>query len=220
MDGLERATQRVKEFRKREQHILNTALQLFLDRDEEKVTVEMIAEAVGIGKGTIYKHFTSKNEIYLLLLVGYEEELAHILQSIDVSDDKERLVREYFKFRMSDPAKYALFDRLEKKCSRDASLPQLVERLHKTRESNVEQLEKVICARIKEGSLADVPPHFHIAAAWALVHGAVGLYSSDFYKDRIQDHDDFFQFLMEIGVRMGNRSRVRQPHEAELETQV
>src|SRR5690606_7053831 len=48
---------KVREFRRREQEILDTALQLFLEQGEDSVTVEMIADAVGIGKGTIYKHF-------------------------------------------------------------------------------------------------------------------------------------------------------------------
>jgi len=209
MDGLAKATQRVKAFRQREQLILDSALRLFLIDDEEQVTVEMIAEAVGIGKGTIYKHFSSKHEIYLLLLIRYEEELASILQQINPGDDKERLVRAYFRFRMADPARYTLFDRLEKKCVREPSLARLVERLHRIRESNVAQLEQVISTRIGEGTLADVPAYFHIGAAWALVHGAVGLCSSEFYKDRIADKEEFFDFLMDIAVRMGNRSRVK-----------
>lgn len=215
MDGLEKATLRVKEFRKREKLILDTALRLFLEQDEDKVTVETIADAVGIGKGTIYKHFTSKQEMYLLLLIRYEDELAEILQQIHPDDDKDRLVREYFQFRMSDPARYALFDRLEKKVANDTSLSRLIERLHTIRESNVDQLEKVIRARIAEGKLADVPPYFHIASAWALVHGAVGLCSSEFYKDRIEDKEGFFNFLMESAVRMGNRSRVKGAEEKE-----
>ena len=36
----------------------------------------MIADAVGIGKGTIYKHFKSKAEIYLRLMLDYERDLA------------------------------------------------------------------------------------------------------------------------------------------------
>ncbi len=217
VDGLEKATLRVKEFRKREQLILDTALKLFLEQDEDKVTVETIADAVGIGKGTIYKHFTSKQEIYVLLLIRYEEELAGILQNIQPDDDKDRLVREYFQFRMADPARYALFDRLEKKCAQDESLSRLIERLHEIRESNVDQLETVIKARIAEGKLADVPPYFHIAAAWALVHGAVGLCSSEFYKDRIEDKEGFFSFLMDAAVKMGNRSRLKNVDEQEME---
>ena len=43
---------KVREFRRREQEILDTALKLFLDQGEDSVTVEMIADAVGIGIDT------------------------------------------------------------------------------------------------------------------------------------------------------------------------
>ncbi|CAM5529738.1 hypothetical protein SSTU70S_00340 [Stutzerimonas stutzeri] len=51
---------KVREFVVSEQEIFDIALQLFLDQGEDSVTVEMIADAVGIGKGTIYKHFQIK----------------------------------------------------------------------------------------------------------------------------------------------------------------
>ncbi len=106
---------KVREFRRREQEILDTALKLFLDQGEDSVTVEMIADAVGIGKGTIYKHFKSKAEIYLRLMLDYERDLNELLHSADVDKDKEALSRAYFEFRMRDPQRYRLFDRLEEK---------------------------------------------------------------------------------------------------------
>ena len=57
---------KVREFRRREQEILDTALQLFLEQGEDSVTVEMIADRVGIGKGTIYKHFRSDLDLKCL----------------------------------------------------------------------------------------------------------------------------------------------------------
>src|SRR5690606_37700434 len=101
MSDLEKATRRVQEVRQREREILDVALQLFLEQGEDRVTVEMSADKVGIGKGTIYKHFETKNEIYLLLMLRYEEELSDIFQRIRESDDKETLAREYFRFRIS-----------------------------------------------------------------------------------------------------------------------
>ena len=47
---MERESRKVREFRRREQEILDTALQLFLEQGEDVVTVEMIADTVGIGK--------------------------------------------------------------------------------------------------------------------------------------------------------------------------
>ena len=65
---------------------------------------------------------------------------------------------------------------------------------------------------ISEGKLEDVPPYFHYCAAWALVHGAVALYHSPFWSNVLEDQEGFFQFLMDIGVRMGNKRK----HSGEL----
>ena len=163
----------------------------------------MIAEAVGIGKGTIYKHFNSKAEIYLRLMLDYERDLAELFQSDNVARDREALSRAYFEFRMSDPQRY----RLEEKVVKTRQVPELVEQLHSIRTSNFQRLTSLIEGRIDEGKLEDVPPYFHYCAAWALVHGAVALYHSPFWRDVLEDQEGFFQFLMEIGVRMGNRRK-------------
>ncbi|HAQ25724.1 MAG TPA: TetR/AcrR family transcriptional regulator, partial [Pseudomonas sp.] len=49
---MQNESRKVREFRRREQEILDIALQLFLEEGEDSVTVEMIADKVGIGKGT------------------------------------------------------------------------------------------------------------------------------------------------------------------------
>ncbi|KQM46987.1 MULTISPECIES: TetR/AcrR family transcriptional regulator [Pseudomonas] len=203
---------KVREFRRREQEILDTALKLFLEQGEDSVTVEMIADAVGIGKGTIYKHFKSKAEIYLRLMLDYERDLNELLHSADVDKDKEALSRAYFEFRMRDPQRYRLFDRLEEKVVKGHQVPEMVEELHKIRASNFERLTLLIKGRISEGKLEDVPPYFHYCAAWALVHGAVALYHSPFWSNVLEDQEGFFQFLMDIGVRMGNKRK----HSTEL----
>ncbi len=204
---MQKEPRKVREFRRREQEILDTALKLFLEKGEDSVTVEMIADAVGIGKGTIYKHFKSKAEIYLRLMLDYERDLNALLQAVDFHRDKDALSRAYFEFRMRDPQRYRLFSRLEEKVVKGNQLPEMIEELHTIRASNLEYLNQLIKGRIAEGKLEDVPPNFHVLAAWALVHGAVALFHSPFWIDQLDDRDRFFQFLMDIGVRMGNRRK-------------
>ena len=210
---MQKESRKVREFRRREQEILDTSLRLFLEQGEDSVTVEMIADEVGIGKGTIYKHFKSKAEIYLRLMLDYEGDLASLLHSESIERDREALSRDYFAFRMSDPERYRLFDRLEEKLVKSNQLPELVEQLHQIRASNFNHLTGVIQERIDDGKLENVPAYFHYCAAWALVHGAMAMYHSPFWQDVIEDKEGYMQFLMDIGVRMGNKSKRRRDEE-------
>lgn len=208
MGDLEKATRKALEFRQRERQILDVALELFLELGEERVTVEMIADKVGIGKGTIYKHFETKNEIYLLLMLRYEEELAELFERINEADDKDRLTKEYFRFRIGSPKRYQLFDRLENKLIQEQAVPELLERLYRVRAANADHLQRIVKARIDEGTLEDVPPIYHICIAWAFAHGAVALMESNFYQKFIDDKDDFLDFILNIGLRMGNKGQL------------
>jgi AcrR family transcriptional regulator len=206
---MQKESRKVREFRRREQEILSAALRLFLEQGEDSVTVEMIADEVGIGKGTIYKHFKSKAEIYLRLMLDYERDLSKLLHSESIEKDREALSREYFAFRMSDPERYRLFDRLEEKVVKSSQMPDMVEELHGIRASNFNHLTGVIQQRIDEGKLEDVPAYFHYCAAWALVQGAMSMYHSPFWQEVIEDKEGYMQFLTDIGVRMGNRLKRR-----------
>ena len=210
---MQKESRKIREFRRREQEILTAALRLFLEQGEDSVTVEMIADDVGIGKGTIYKHFKSKAEIYLRLMLDYERDLSDLLHSESIEKDREALSREYFAFRMSDPERYRLFDRLEEKVVKNNQMPDLVEELHGIRASNFNHLTGVIQQRIGEGKLEDVPAYFHYCAAWALVQGAMSMYHSPFWQEVIEDKEGYMQFLTDIGVRMGNRLKRRKDAE-------
>jgi AcrR family transcriptional regulator len=107
--------QRAIAFRAREQAILNAAEYLLLELGDESITIEMIAERVGIAKGTIYKHFQSKDELILQLLIAYESELATVMAEAVKSHDIHQLIQSYFVFRLASPEKHLLFERLENK---------------------------------------------------------------------------------------------------------
>jgi AcrR family transcriptional regulator len=74
---------RLREFERRGQEILDAALSLFGEDNWERVTVEQIAKKTGIGKGTIYKHFESKDEIYARLAIQFQLRIEGELKKID-----------------------------------------------------------------------------------------------------------------------------------------
>jgi len=202
----EKENRKVREFKRREEEILETALDLFRVHGEDKVTVEMIADNVGIGKGTIYKHFKSKSDIYICLLITYEQQLAGLLATEDFSDP-ESLWRRYFEFRMSDPEQALLFDRLEDRLVKGEEYETEIAEVHQIRNENMQVLTTLVEKRIESGKLEQVPAYYHLSASWALVHGALALHDSSFFKEFIQDRESFFNFLMQIGMRMGNRGQ-------------
>ena len=53
-------------------------------------------------------------------------------------------------FRMQDPEKYALYDRLEEKCIAEKAMPELLDKLHDIRASNRDNLVSIIANQIDE----------------------------------------------------------------------
>jgi AcrR family transcriptional regulator len=72
-----------REFKRREKEILQAALRLFDGDDWQLVTIERIAQEAEIGKGTVYLHFPSKEDIYGRLAVDFGRQLLAKLQKID-----------------------------------------------------------------------------------------------------------------------------------------
>lgn len=74
---------KTREFERRGREILDAALALFKGDDWEHVTVEQIARQAEVGKGTVYKHFVSKDEIYARLAMAFQRQMLARLGDID-----------------------------------------------------------------------------------------------------------------------------------------
>jgi AcrR family transcriptional regulator len=72
-----------REFQRREREILDAALALFGTDGWRSVTVEQIAERAEIGKGTVYRHFASKEEIYARLATEFQRRTLVQLRELD-----------------------------------------------------------------------------------------------------------------------------------------
>jgi AcrR family transcriptional regulator len=69
--------------RRREKEILDATRTLFDARGVRDAQIEDIARAVGINRAIIYRHFSGKEELFALTLVGYLEELDQRLATAD-----------------------------------------------------------------------------------------------------------------------------------------
>jgi AcrR family transcriptional regulator len=75
------ASQPIKLRRTRERELVQATRALFDERGAQDAPIEEIARTVGIARGLIYRHFSSKEELYVLTVTDYLEELDHVLSA-------------------------------------------------------------------------------------------------------------------------------------------
>jgi AcrR family transcriptional regulator len=79
--------------RQRERDIVDATRALFDERGLQDAPVEDIARLAGINKALIYRHFASKEELFVLTATRYLEELSASLHEVDASaDPRQRLI--------------------------------------------------------------------------------------------------------------------------------
>jgi AcrR family transcriptional regulator len=101
---------KAREFQRREREILDSALALFRRPDWQGVTIDQIAARAEIGKGTIYKHFETKDEIYARLAVDFQLRLLAELRRIDLTGDLatslRSMIRVFWQAHLGLPPEY------------------------------------------------------------------------------------------------------------------
>lgn len=71
--------------RRREQDIVDATRTLFDERGMQDVPIDDIARAVGLSRALIYRHFSSKEELFILTVTRYLTELSLRLEESSVS---------------------------------------------------------------------------------------------------------------------------------------
>lgn len=88
---------------RRRTEILRAATPVFASKGFRRTDVQEIADALGIGKGTIYRYYPTKEALFLAVADAAMNELVQAVYSkaLTVSDPIERIragLREYFRF--------------------------------------------------------------------------------------------------------------------------
>lgn len=131
--------------------ILETAYDLFLNKGYWDTKIIDIADAAGIGKGTVYEYFESKDEIFFELFktkvaAGYE----NLSELLDKKIPCENKLKEYLDIELANMSKYTfsknfLVDLMMK--SDAFRNPALIESIHEL----VKKKFTILCGIIKEG---------------------------------------------------------------------
>ena len=93
----------------RERELVAATRALFDQRGMQDAPIEEIAKAVGIARGLIYRQFSSKEELYVLTVTDYLDELGALLEQAAAAEPDpeprlERLASEFAGFCQRYPA--------------------------------------------------------------------------------------------------------------------
>src|SRR5437763_8977696 len=95
--------------RDRERDLVRATRALFDERGMQDAPIDEIARAVGIARGLVYRHFSSKEELFVLTVTDYLDELDGVLTdaadpSLAPSEQLEAWAHAYVGFCLRYPA--------------------------------------------------------------------------------------------------------------------
>jgi AcrR family transcriptional regulator len=99
-------SRRERKQRSTRQAIFNTAIRLFSEQGYDAPTIDEIAAAADIGKGTFYNYFASKEEILVAFMVEMEAKIGkRLARFAESSGPLEQILCEYvrYQFRLKRP---------------------------------------------------------------------------------------------------------------------
>jgi AcrR family transcriptional regulator len=166
-----------RDFRRREEDILQAALRLF-DRDNwQDVTIEQIAQEAEIGKGTVYLHFPSKEEIYARLHAEFGRKLVAQLRAIDTSlsveEQLRQMIRVVFDHHLAAPSYRRVFHYCERGDFRRGLGSSVQLELERIDGEFGHVVDRLLERGVREGVFADRPLPVLLFAAHSTVVGAL-----------------------------------------------
>lgn len=141
----------------RREEILDAATELFAEGGYSDAVTQRLAERLGVGKGTLYRHFPSKRDLFLAavdrVLCRLRDRLdASLLTTDDPLEGVAQAVRAYLGFFAEHP-KFVELLILERALFKDREKPTFLEH----RERNLWRWRERYRSLIAEGRVRDVP---------------------------------------------------------------
>ena len=178
---------RQAQFRAREALIFQVAEQLLLENGEAGMTLDALAAELDLAKGTLYKHFQSKDELYMLLIIRNERMLLEMIQ------DSDKVFAEHLAFFMlhhlHHPERTVLFHQIEERLSTTGQgINHLFNELYQVRKSRLR-----VIIRMTETYLLEIGSGMssrdYLASIWSITHGGAAILNSSFYQRYLGSRD-------------------------------
>lgn len=188
---------KTREFERRGQEILDAALALFQSDAWEAVTVDQIAQRAEVAKGTIYKHFASKDEIYARLAIAFQRETLASLRSVNPALPIQQRFRHYMRcaweLHLSSQAMHRVFLYCSRAEFRAGLPPQVLAEMQNVDHAVAMPLESMLAQGIEQGLFPRKPLAVLLFGARSAFWGAIQMVWSG-YLGKV-DRDDYLEQL-------------------------
>lgn len=172
-DGKKRRLENCARRTQRQEQILETAVQLFAEHGYSDTDTQLLAEKLQVGKGTIYRYFPSKRELFL---AAADRAMRLLRQSVDssiegIDEPFERIavaIRAYLTFFAERP-EYVELLMQERAQFKDRTKPTYFEH----RDVNVRPWRELYRALIAAGRIRDVPVERIMDVIGSLMYGTM-----------------------------------------------
>ncbi|TCM66468.1 TetR family transcriptional regulator [Acinetobacter calcoaceticus] len=173
---------RQQNFILRKEKILDMAEQLLLENNQD-ITLGELAQELDIAKGTIYKHFKSKNQLYLELIILNEKRLLDI--SIKYKDNIKTYVAQYMLYNMLNSNRTILLHVIEERLTNnERKLKELFDELYTVREARIFEI-KDSAAEFLKSVKSSMSIRDYLSYIWTVTYGASLLLNSSHYQKSI-----------------------------------
>lgn len=175
------ATRKEKEKLQRRNAILRAAGALFSEKGYQNATVEEIAEAADLSKGTVYLYFTSKDELYVTVVLEsfqmFDATLHRITESdLEIAEKGRALFLAFVDHCMNHNGYFHVAEYFLTENARRNLPPDLIEELS----AHTARLLEYVAGLVAEGQdkgiiRSDMDPHTFAVVAWRTATGLIEL---------------------------------------------
>ncbi|WP_343598454.1 TetR/AcrR family transcriptional regulator [Acinetobacter sp.] len=196
---------RQEQFLARYKKILEVSEELLLE-NYQSMTLDDLAKELDIAKGTLYKHFKSKNELLLELIIQNEKKILNI--SDKFSDNFQDYAPTYMLFHLEAPEKTIILHQIEENLTMtESGLKHLFNELYEIRQQRILRIKDMTKAYLDQFQ-SNISIRDYLSYIWSLTYGACLLLNSSYYQRSIGSREKLVRLYIHQALSIPSQTEL------------
>ena len=179
--------------------ILEVTENLLLENNQD-IVVDDLAKELDIAKGTIYKYFKCKNQLYLELLILNEKRLLEI--AVNYKNDVQQGITQFMLYHMTNANRTVLLNTIEERITnQERGLKNKFKELYEIREKRILEVKNITIEYLISKNCS-ITVRDYLSYVWTITHGACLLLSSTYYQKSIGERSNLMNFYIKQSLNV------------------